>query len=37
MTKAVPSIGAGKEQNSFIRVNMVLCFGKKTVMGGDLL
>lgn len=33
MKKSVPFIGAGKEQISFIRVNMVLCFGKKRSEG----
>jgi hypothetical protein len=37
MKKAVPFIGAGKEQISFIRVNRVLCFGKKAFRGGGLL
>ena len=33
MKKSVPFIGAGKEQISFIRVNRVLCFGKKQSEG----
>ncbi len=37
MKKSVPYNGAGEEQLLIIRDIAVLCFGKTTVKGGDLL
>ena len=37
MKNTVPNVGAEKEQMLNIRDFEVLCFGKKSVRGGDLL